>query len=53
MKSISGIFIYSFLIISAIFLLGCSNTLVAEFATVNEVNKDSIVIENLREKSQK
>ncbi|MEG0258333.1 MAG: glycosyl transferase [Lysinibacillus sp.] len=34
------------LIISAIFLFGCSNTIVAEFAIVNEVNKDSIVIEN-------
>lgn len=34
------------LIISAIILFGCSNTLVAEFAVVNEVNKNSIVIEN-------
>ncbi|WP_238600715.1 glycosyl transferase [Metasolibacillus meyeri] len=35
------------LIISAIFLFGCGNTIVAEIATVNEVNKNSIVIENL------
>ena len=35
-----------FLVISAIFLFGCSNTLTAEFAIVNEVNKNSIVIEN-------
>lgn len=29
-----------------VFLSGCSNPLVAEFATVNEINKDSITIEN-------
>lgn len=34
------------LIISAIFLFGCSNPMVAEFAIVNEVNKNSIVIVN-------
>ena len=38
--------ILSLLIVSIIFLFGCSNTLVAEFAIVKEVNKDSIVIEN-------
>lgn len=32
--------------VSTIFLFGCSNTIVAEFAIVNEVNKNSIVIEN-------
>lgn len=34
------------LIISAILLFGCSNTITVEFATVNEINKNSIVIEN-------
>lgn len=34
------------LFITAIFLFGCSNTIVAEFAIVNEVNESSIVIEN-------
>lgn len=34
------------LIISTIFLFGCSNPMVAGFAIVNEVNKNSIVIEN-------
>ena len=35
------------LIVSTIFLFGCSsNTLVAEFAIVKEVNENSIVIEN-------
>lgn len=32
--------------ISAILLFGCSNTMVAEFAIVKEVNNNSIVIEN-------
>jgi PBP1b-binding outer membrane lipoprotein LpoB len=34
------------LIISAIFLFGCSNPMVAGFAIVKEVNKNSIVVEN-------
>ena len=34
------------LIVSVIFLFGCSNTLVAEVAIVKEVNENSIVIEN-------
>ncbi|MBL3728340.1 glycosyl transferase [Lysinibacillus sp. HST-98] len=39
------------LIVSTIFLFGCSNTIVAELAIVNEVNKNSIVIENLSGKT--
>lgn len=34
------------LITCTIFLFGCGNTVVAEFAIVNEVNRNSIVIEN-------
>ena len=34
------------LIVSTMFLFGCSNTLVAEIAVVKEVNEHSIVIEN-------
>lgn len=38
--------IFLILIASTIFLFGCSNTLVAEFAIVKEVNEYSIVVEN-------
>ena len=38
--------IFSLLTVFIIFLFGCSNTLVAEFAIVREVNKNTIVIEN-------
>lgn len=34
------------LIVSTILLFGCSNTLIAEFAIVKELNEYSIVIEN-------
>lgn len=34
------------IIILVVFLSGCGNTLVVEFARVNEINENSIIIEN-------